>query len=297
MKRCRGVALLLVMWLTMLLAAVVGAFALTAQMEKLQGRTLSRGVVAEQAARAGVEYALTRITEQDPKRQWQADGRDYDWAFDGAQVRITIIDESGKVDLNAADVGLLTRLFSVVGVDQAQAADIAAAIADWRDVDDLVQPQGGAEDPAYASAGLPWGAKDAPFDTVAEVEQVLGMTPQIYAKVAPLLTVYSGQTRPDPQFASGEVLQALGVDPAPILAQRKARVPPSEASFLGGGSGTYSIDSRARLRDGRQAVLRVVVRAGISGVPGSSYTALRWEQGTPGPVHSSQAGRAGTVRP
>lgn len=283
MRRCRGIALLLVMWLTMLLAAVIGAFALTAQMEKLQGRTLDRGVVAEQVARAGVEYALTRVTDQDPKRQWQPDGRGYDWTFDGAQVRITIIDESGKVDLNSADVGLLTRLFTVVGVDKAKSAAIAAAIADWRDTDSLSQPQGGAEDPAYASAGLSWGAKDAPFDTVAELEQVLGMTPQIYARVAPLLTVYSGQGQPDPQFASVEVLQALGVDPTPILAQRNARTPSPEAALLGGGSGTYSIDSRARLRDGRQAGLRVVVRAGISDVPGSAYTALRWEQGATTP--------------
>jgi general secretion pathway protein K len=283
MRRCRGIALLLVMWLTMLLAAVIGAFALTAQMEKLQGRTLNRGVVAEQVARAGVEYALTRVTEQDPKRQWQPDGRGYDWTFDGARVRITIVDESGKVDLNSADVGLLTRLFTVVGVDQAKSAAIAAAIADWRDADSLSQPQGGAEDPAYASAGLSWGSKDAPFDTVAELEQVLGMTPRIYAKVAPLLTVYSGQGQPDPQFASAEVLQALGVDPTPILAQRNARTPSPEAALLGGGSGTYSIDSRARLRDGRQAVLRVVVRAGISDVPGSAYTALRWEQGATTP--------------
>ena len=283
MRRQRGIALLLVTWLTMLLAAVVGAFALTAQMEKLQGRTLSRGVVAEQAARAGVEYALTRLAESDPKQRWQPDGRPYDWAFGGAHVRIEVVDESGKVDLNAADVDLLTRLFAVLGVDQAEAGSIAAAIADWRDSDDLTQPQGGAEDPAYASAGLPWGAKDAPFDTVAEVEQVLGMTPEIYAKVAPLLTVYSGQGRPDPQFAAAPVLQAMGEDPAPILARRNARAPSPEDAFLGGGSGTYSIDSRARLPNGRQAILRVVVRAGIGTVPGSTYTALRWEQGATAP--------------
>ncbi len=284
-QRCRGVALLLVMWLTMLLAAVVGAFALTAQMEKLQGRTLSRGVVAEQAARAGVEYALTRVTEQDPKLQWQPDGRDYPWAFGEAQVRIRIVDESGKIDLNAADIDLLARLFTVVGVDAAQSAALAAAIADWRDVDSLTQPQGGAEDPDYASAGLSWGAKDAPFDTVAELEQVLGMTPEIYAKVAPSLTVYSGQMRPDANFAGADVLQALGIDPAPILARRKQRapLPGEEAPLLGGGSGTYSIDSRAQLRDGRQAELRVVVRAGIGTVPGSAYTALRWEQGATAP--------------
>ncbi len=284
-NNCKGVALLLVMWLTMLLAAVVGAFALTAQMEKLQGRTLSRGVVAEQAARAGVEYALTRVSEPDPRMQWQPDGRDYAWTFDDAQVHVTIIDESGKVDLNAADVGLLARLFTVVGVDRAQSEAIAAAIADWRDADSLTQPQGGAEDPDYASAGLAWGAKDASFDTVAELEQVLGMTPAIYAKVAPLLTVYSGQMRPDPTFASAQVLQALDIDPAPILAKRRQRAPRpgEEPALLGGGTGTYSIDSRARLRDGRQAGLRVVVRAGIGTVPGSAYTALRWEQGIVAP--------------
>ncbi len=279
MRRERGIALLMVTWLTLLLAAVVGAFALTAQVEKLQGRTLARGVVAAQAARAGVEYALTRLADDDARRQWQPDGRSYDWRFGDAAVRIVTIDESGKVDLNSADVDLLSRLFMAAGVDRAQAGSIAGAIADWRDPDDLVQPQGGAEDPAYASAGLAWGAKDAPFDTVAELEQVLGMTPAIYARVAPYLTVYSGQMRPDPQYADALVLQAMGVDPAPILERRKARGPLADAPALGGGSGTYSIDSRARLPDGRQAVLRVVVRAGIGNVPGSAYTALRWEEG------------------
>lgn len=277
-SRERGVALLLVLWLTALLAALVGAFALTAMMEKRQGLNLSRGLVAEQAARAGVEYAMTRLVEQDPKLQWQADGRDYDWAFAGARVRIRAVDESGKVDLNAADFDMLNRLLLAVGVEQHQAGSLAAAILDWRDSDSLTQPQGGAEDPDYASAGLPYGAKDAPFDTVAEVEQVLGMTPEIYAKIAPHLTVYSGQPRPDPQFADGDVLRALGIDPEPVLAKR--RQPGADASLqAGGGSGTYSIESRARLPNGQQAVLRAVLRAGISGVPGSAYSTLRWEPG------------------
>src|SRR3546814_14962008 len=96
-------------------------------------------------------------------------------------VRIEVVDESGKVDLNAADVGLLARLFTVVGVDQATAGDIAAAIAAWRDAADLTQPPGGAEDPAYASAGLAWGAPDAPFAPPAEAEQVLGLTQGAHA--------------------------------------------------------------------------------------------------------------------
>src|SRR3546814_16905132 len=122
-------------------------------------------------------------------------------------------------------------------------------ISDWSsDVcssDLLTQPQGGAEDPAYASAGLAWGAKDAQFDTVAEVEQVLGMTPAIYARAAPLLTVYSGQARPDPNFASGEVLQALCEEPTLILDRRPPRVPSPEHEFVGCGSGTAIKTGRA----------------------------------------------------
>ena len=49
--------------------------------------------------------------------------------------------------------------------------------------------------------------------------------------------------------------------------------------LVGTGSGTYSIESRARLADGRETSLRTVVRAGASPVPGSAYTLLRWEEG------------------
>jgi general secretion pathway protein K len=281
--RARGVALLLVMWIIALLATLVAAFAFSARIERLQARSLDQEVVVGQAARAGLEYALTRVFENDPRLRWKPDGRPYPWAFGDAQVEVSIVDESGKVDLNTADVPFLSQLFVVLGTDKQEADRLAAAIADWRDIDNLTQPQGGAEDPDYASAGLPYGAKDAPFDTIAEVEQVLGMTPQLYAKVAPLLTVYSGQMRPDPNYAPAEVLQALGVDAAPILARRKQTQPKpgdlDDSALLGGGTGTYSIVSRARLRDGRQAVLKAVVRAGIGTVPGSAYLALRWEEG------------------
>jgi general secretion pathway protein K len=279
----RGAALLLVMWLIVLLTALVGAFALTAKIEHLQGRVLHRGLVAQQAARAGVEYAITRLEDNDPRRQWLADGRDYPWRFDDAELTIRVVDESGKVDLNQADATLLTMLFTVLGTERADAARVAGAILDWRDPDPLTQPSGGAEDPDYASAERIYGAKDAPFESVAEVEQVLGMTPELYAKVEPHLTVFSGRATPDPAFASAEVLQAMGQDAEQVLARRLASNPANDPAggqmVVASNSGTYSIESRARLRDRREAVLRVVVRAGGNGIPGSAYTPLRWEEG------------------
>lgn len=279
-SRSRGAALLLVMWLVALLAALVGAFALSARIEHLQGRVLHHGVIGEQAARAGLEYALLRVVDPDPFTQWVPDGRPYDWRFAGVEVQVRLVDESGKVDLNAADLPLLAALMTGLGAEPVQARQLAAAILDWRDPDDLVQPAGGAETAQYLAAGLPYGAKNAPFETVSELELILGMPQALYARMAEHVTVYSGAPTPDTRYAGGAVLQAMGIDPAPVLAQRQP-LPglPPDAPFVGGGTGTYSIDSRARLTDGREARLQAVVRAGGSSLPGAAYTPLRWREG------------------
>lgn len=283
----RGAALLLVLWLVALLAALVGAFAMIAQVEHLQGRVLSRGVVAREAARAGLEHALARLAEQDPRFLWIPDGRPYAWTYHGAAIEVVAVDEHGKVDLNLADMPLLSGLLQATGSERRDADTIAAAILDWRDPDPLTQPAGGAEDPQYQSARLPYGAKDAPFEDVSELQQVLGMDGALFRRVAPHLTVHSGLARPDPAFAGAPVLTALGLDAGQVLALRRSWDPasglpppmlPGLGPLVGAGSGTYSIDSRARLRDGRETVLRAVVRAGGSGLPGSTYTPLEWEE-------------------
>ena len=279
MTGMRGAALLLVLWLVALLTALVGAYALTARIEALQGRVGSRGAMAQEIARAGMEYALVRVADRNPETHWQPNGRAYAWRFDGHDVQVRIIDETGKVDLNQADVPLLSRLMQALGEPPDASDARAAAIVDWRDADDLGQPVGGAEDGDYAAAGRPYGAKDAPFETIAELEQVLGMTPDLYARLEPFLTLYSGRGQPDATYAQGPVLVAMGMDATAWLAQREAAGAAGALQLVGTGSGTYSIESRARLADGRETSLRTVVRAGASPVPGSAYTLLRWEEG------------------
>ncbi|MET0329057.1 MAG: type II secretion system minor pseudopilin GspK [Luteimonas sp.] len=275
----RGAALLLVLWLITLLAALVGAFALTARIEQQQGRVLFRGLAGDQAARAGVEYALTRLAADDPVLQWQPDGRAYPWRFGDIDVEVRIVDETGKLDLNQVEGPLIAALLQVLGTEPDVALQVAGAIVDWRDGDDFVQITGGAEAADYASAGRPYGAKNAPFESVAEVEQVLGMTPALYALLAPHLTIHSRLPAPDPQFAAAPVLQAMGVEADPILAAREQAAAQLAGALLGGGSGTYSIESVARLPEGRSARLRAVVRTGAGSVPGTAYSVLRWEEG------------------
>lgn len=270
MTRMRGAALLLVMWLILLLSALVAGFAASARIESMQGNGLARGVAAREAARAGVEIAVAHLLDADPKQRWASDGRAYHFEFDGAQLEVSVRDEAGKIDLNAAGHDVLQRFFIALGETRGAAERLAGAIMDWRDADALTQPAGGAEDGDYQAAGLAWGAKDAPFETVAELEQVLGMRPGLFAAAVPYLTIYTGNPMPDARSADGIVLQALGVErPQPVDADDAATP----------GSGTYSIDSRARLADGRRAHVSVVLRLGGNGVPGSAYTPLRWQDG------------------
>lgn len=269
----RGAALLLVMWLILLLSGLVAGYAMSARIESMQGNGLARDVAAREAARAGVDFAVSRMLDADPARRWSPDGRDHRFAFDGAQLEVSVRDESGKVDLNAAAPDLLAGLLRAQGEPAESASRLAGAIVDWRDEDSLVQVAGGGEDPDYAAAGLAWGAKDAPFETVAELEQVLGMRPALFRSVAPHLTVHGGVAMPNAAFADGPVLQAMGVE----------RPQPLDDTLPVSGSGTYSIDSRARLPNGRRAHLSVILRVGGNGLTGSSYTPLRWQEGAVAP--------------
>lgn len=269
--RCRGAALLLVMWLVLLLSTLVAGYAMAARIESLQGNGVARGLVAREAARAGIDYAASRMLASDPMQRWAADGRAYRLDFDGIAVDVEVRDEGAKVDLNQASADLLAGLFEALGEPQDSAIRLAGAVLDWRDPDSLLQVAGGAEDGDYQASGLAWGAKDAAFDTVAELEQVLGMRPDLFTAVAPHLTVHGGRAMPDPRLADAIVLAAMGVEAAPDALDPDAPPPP--------GSGTYSIDSRARLADGRSAHVSVVLRMGGNGLPGSTYTPLRWQAG------------------
>ncbi len=269
----RGAALLLVMWLILLLSGLVAGYAMSARIESMQGNGLARSVAAREAARAGVEYAVARMLDPNIAQRWVPDGRDYRMVFDGAQLEVSVRDESGKVDLNTASPDLLASLLRTQGEPAQSARQIAGAIVDWQDEDNVVQVAGGAEDPNYAAAGLAWGAKDAPFETVAELEQVLGMRPALFRLLAPYVTVQGTAGMPNAAFADGPVLQAMGVErPQPI-----GDAPPAA------GSGTYSIDSRARLANGRRAHLSVILQVGGHGLTGSSYTPLRWQDGAIAP--------------
>lgn len=290
--RQHGVAFIIVVWLLALLTILLGAFALISRTEGMQARHMYDATVARYAAEAGINQAAYFLSVPDQELRWIPDGREYQVVFDEFDIRVKVTDESGLIDLNAADIGTLTELFAGIGVEQDQADALAAAIQDWRDADDLVSPNG-AEDAEYAAAGYSWGPRNAPFDLVSELLQVLGMTPEIYRQVERSLTVYAGQSRPNLAFAPYEILLSLpGMTPEmaqqiiqarhewdPASGMPPPMLPDGSPLMAQGGTGTYSIESRATLPNGAWTQVDATIRLGGGGVSGMAYTILRWQDG------------------
>ena len=212
----RGIALVIVLWTVTLLAVIAGSFTMITGTETKLIRNRIANAEAQALAEAGVYRAVLAMLGPNSEDRWRPDGRVYAFSFGGGEVRISIQDEGGKIDLNRGADAFLAGLFATVGLDERDSLALVDAIADFRDRDRFHRLQG-AEDDDYFAAGLSYGAKDGPFVAVEELHQVMGMTAELYRRVAPFLTVYSSRSSVDPMVAPAEVLLAVpGIVPEQV---------------------------------------------------------------------------------
>ncbi len=173
---------------------------------------LVRNVTGAAQLEAIVEATINRsvLGLIDPRydRRWRVDGVAQEFSFAGAAVRVAIQDELGRIDLNHADAALLTGLFQSAGLDASAASRLVDKILDWRDPSGLKRLNGAAAED-YREAGYPYRPRNGPFQSVDELKLVMDMTPELFRRVEPALTVYSGHQFIDPQFAPPEALLAL----------------------------------------------------------------------------------------
>lgn len=275
----RGVALLVVLWACTLLAVLLGGYAMLARTEGLQARYAFAQTRAQYAAEAGFARALYALQDPVPAQRWIADGRPYTLAFDGATVQVSVVDEGGKVDLNAASPQVLAGLFAAAGMAPRDAQALTDRVVAWRSFSSTVGPD--PADAAYAAAGLDYGPRHGPFASIEELRMVLGMPPAVYRAVASQVTLWSGRDAPDPTTAPPLALQAIpGMDAAHIQQNQQARqaLDPATAMASGGGV-THSIRSQATLADGTKAAVSATVRLRGIGAGAQPYAVLRWQEG------------------
>jgi len=294
-----GLALVAVLWIAALLAVIAGGFAFTMRTEGEIAGNLVQRAKAMALAEAGAHVGIVALLAPPESGPWHADGRWREMALGEGRVRIAITSEHAKVDLNAAPDALVHGLLEHLA--GAEGAAFADGILDWRDGDDRVRPSG-AEDPEYAAAGRAVGARDEPFLSVHELDQVLGATPALVARLRPLVTVHSRLPYLDAASASRDALLAIpGVTPAEVdrfLAERaqlleqgetvRASGIPSAGRFLvTARTSVYTVAAEGVSPGGVTATLAAVVR--ITHNRTRPYLVLAWEPGAPMPARPPAA--------
>jgi general secretion pathway protein K len=107
------------------------------------------------------------------------------------------------------------------------------------------------------------------------------MTPAIYRKVAPVITIWSGNPQPNPNTAPPLALLAIpGMTPQQQETIRATRLRnANDPSLVLDNGTTHSIQSEATLADGTRAVLRATIRLRTGQIGAQPYAVLRWQEG------------------
>ena len=308
LSRQRGIALIVVMWMLALLTIIIGTYAVLARTETLQSRFLFDTTDAGYAAEAGLHRAVVELRNPDMVTRWVADGRAYEFGFGDAAIEVRITDETGLIDVNAAAQGnpeLLHRLFESTGLDRRDAELMTAAIQDWVDGDEQPRPLG-AEDPEYADAGYPYGPANQPFVTVEELQQVVGMSWELFRAIEDSVTVHSGRADFNPAFAPASVLRTLPVidrEAAELFIDERSQYHPGDQMQLQlpdgtlvnqRGSGlTHTVVSRATLDSGTWSEITATIRLGTDS-RGRPFRIVRWDENTTEDGNTSESGGSQT---
>jgi general secretion pathway protein K len=199
-RKERGFALVAVLWMLVLLAFLATSYSASTRTGAFLTRNLEEGARAEALADAGIHRALWELLRFDAEAPLRTDGTVYEWAFAGGVVRFSMRDEAGKVDINAASEELLESLFAAAGLDAPSARALAEAVAAFHD---------GGE----AASGSPF-QQHGVFRAVDDVQQVPGMSAAVFARIRPLITVYTGMMEPNVALAPPAVRAAMAAFPA-----------------------------------------------------------------------------------
>jgi general secretion pathway protein K len=297
--RQKGLALVLVLWVLSLLTIMAGSFALSMRREASITAGIKNNAQAMAVAESGIALAEMMLQNPDPDKRWRADGSIYEIIATDAKVRVRLLAEAGKIDINKADQALLEGLMIYAPVDAEQKLRLVSAILDWRDADDLVHING-AEKKEYQDAGLSYQPANKPFQSIEELQMVLGMNKSVFLQLEPLITVYSGQPHVTMQLAAKEVLQLiLGLDTDQVDSYIASRlnsainnlpVPTSPSSAgqnnAAGQNNVLTLISEAQLDNESRAVISAVIKpsdnteAQNSISPQALFQVLKWQLAT-----------------
>lgn len=263
--RCRsaaqGMALVMVLWITAALGIVVTSITYMVRGELRQTAALRAGAEDRALGRAAMALALQDLDARNRRRLERPERQTY--RFNATEVQVLAVPLNGLVDINRAPVALLAALLQYAGGLAPDAAqNLAAALVEKR------------------SARTPQGAS-AQFDAIEDLLEMPGVDYELYARLAPLITVNGGGgSQVNPYAAPAALLTVLAAGNQAAVAAFRAGIDSGTADLSGFNSAFLTPSGSTRLRlyakPASDAQDRFAVACDV-GLFGRRSGALPWE--------------------
>lgn len=287
MKDERGFALVAATLVLALLAVVVGEFAFSMRLEATMVRSYREEIVGRHLVEAAVQQAIREILTDSQLVGLADDGAltffklparalprlpRADVPLGRGTFAYRITDEEARINLNTSAPDRIDRLLLVLGVDK-QARDIINdSLQDWKSPGELHRANGAKSD-YYLALPVPYRARNANLEDVAELLQIRGVTPELFfgrdttPGLAEFVTVRGGG-QVNINTAAPTILKALGLSDAEVSEITQARAlapyPAVPARFTGRGlsvsTRTFRVEAEAFVGGERTARVVAIVQ-------------------------------------
>lgn len=231
----KGAALILVLWIVMLLASLALGLLLEVRTQVQLGNATLRGSQALIAAEAGLPLLIKELSGMATLSVSDSVVKIYQ--LDQATLSVEVHSENGKLDLNFCSSDAFLKLLRAEG-----AAPITSEV--WVSQLESLRKSG---------------------KRLAQLEELLdleGASFEVFERIHPMITVWSGRLMPDPGLASEPLRKALGL----------------ETSTNGSINLRAALEIRttARLISGKTAVVSTVVLISPDKATSALYRILAW---------------------
>jgi len=225
----KGLALIMVLWITAVLSILVASISYAVRGELRQVAALRASAVEKAAGRSAMILALQELDASSRRRLDRPERATY--TINGTEVEVLALPLNGLVDINRAPVPLLVALLQYAGGMAPDAAqNLAATIAERR------------------STRTSQGASGQ-FDAVEELAEIPGVDYELYARLAPLVTVNAGGgAQVNPYAAPAALLAVLASGNHAAVSAFVAGRDSGMADLSGFNSAFLSSSGSSRLR-------------------------------------------------
>lgn len=263
--RQRGAALVIVLWAALILSAALAVALAFARIEARIAASRMEAFESHRAAADGLEFAARAIAEERAGRMDDLNALEF--SINGYEMTFAPARESERLDLNLTGEETLARFFRFLGEERQDAVKLAARVADWRDEDHLVRPNG-AEARDYLTARNGENIGNRPFYSVDELLLVLDMPEDLAQCAMPALTIFGDGSAP----SSALLTELYGRDMA--RTERAQSVQLGTASRSAAAGRRYAVSATATKAE--DSTHRSITLTGVFRITGAPTQPFEW---------------------